>query len=71
MRGIERGVGVLEDDLHAAAQGAQFAGGCMEAAAAPSKKISPEVGSMRRSSMRATVLLPEPDSPTRPRVSPG
>src|SRR6266702_117804 len=37
----------------------------------PSKRISPAVGSTRRKSMRATVLLPEPDSPTRPSVSPG
>ena len=30
----------------------------------------PLVGSIKRSRRRATVLLPEPDSPTRPRVSP-
>jgi hypothetical protein len=35
-----------------------------------SKWTLPEVGSIRRRSMRATVDLPEPDSPTRPRVSP-
>src|ERR1700679_1736210 len=34
------------------------------------KSMLPLVGSMRRSMRRATVLLPEPGSPTRPRVSP-
>ena len=36
----------------------------------PSKRIEPEVGSIRRSSRRAVVDLPQPDSPTRPSVSP-
>ena len=37
----------------------------------PSKKTSPEVGVYRRSRDLPTVVLPQPDSPTRPRVSPG
>src|SRR5258708_9135854 len=36
----------------------------------PSKRIAPEVGSMRRRMRRPSVLLPEPDAPTRPSVSP-
>ena len=36
----------------------------------PSKRIVPAVGSMSRSSSRPTVVLPQPDSPTSPRVSP-
>ena len=36
----------------------------------PSNLIVPDVGSISRSSNRPTVVLPEPDSPTRPSVSP-
>ena len=36
----------------------------------PSNMIVPAVGSIRRSSSRPTVVLPQPDSPTRPSVSP-
>src|SRR5487761_1853834 len=36
----------------------------------PSSEIAPESGSMRRSSRRATVLFPDPDSPTMPSVWP-
>ena len=36
----------------------------------PSKRTSPAVGGMRSSSIRPVVDLPQPDSPTRPRVSP-
>ena len=36
----------------------------------PSKSTTPEVGSMRRRMSRPRVLLPEPDSPTKPSVSP-
>ena len=36
----------------------------------PSKMIEPAVGSMRRRMSRPTVVLPHPDSPTRPTVSP-
>ena len=37
----------------------------------PSKTISPSVGSRSRTIVRPSVVLPQPDSPTRPRVSPG
>ena len=37
---------------------------------APSKRIEPLVGSSRRTISRAVVDLPQPDSPTRPSVSP-
>ncbi len=36
----------------------------------PSNRMVPDVGSMSRSISRPTVVLPEPDSPTRPSVSP-
>ena len=36
----------------------------------PSRVIFPEVGSRRRVSSRAVVLLPHPDSPTMEKVSP-
>ena len=36
----------------------------------PSNMIVPDVGSMSRSSSRPTVVLPQPDSPTSPSVSP-
>ncbi len=36
----------------------------------PSKETVPEEGGISPRTIRATVLLPEPDSPTSPRVSP-
>ena len=36
----------------------------------PSKRTEPEVGSTRRSTDLAVVVLPQPDSPTSARVSP-
>ena len=33
-------------------------------------RMTPEVGSISRATQRATVVLPEPDSPTMPTVSP-
>src|SRR6185295_10511945 len=41
-----------------------------EAKSASPTTILPRVGSISRAMQRATVLLPEPDSPTRPTVSP-
>ena len=38
---------------------------------APSNSIAPPVGSSSLRMMRPTVVLPQPDSPTRPSVSPG
>ena len=37
----------------------------------PSSRTVPAVGSIRRSTARPTVVLPQPDSPTSPSVSPG
>ena len=36
----------------------------------PSKRIAPEVGGSSRNSNRPMVVLPLPDSPTRPNTSP-
>src|ERR1700682_4217924 len=36
----------------------------------PAKRTLPELGSMSRNTRRPNVLFPDPDSPTRPRVSP-
>src|ERR1035437_3379528 len=36
----------------------------------PAKRISPEVGFSNPTSRRPIVVLPQPDSPTRPKVSP-
>src|SRR5690242_13253315 len=36
----------------------------------PPRRIAPSVGSIRRNTVRPTVDLPQPDSPTSPRVSP-
>src|SRR6185369_3094114 len=36
----------------------------------PSNTISPSLGSIRRQIIRDVVLLPDPDSPTRPTLSP-
>src|ERR1700682_2501485 len=42
----------------------------IELTSRPSNLISPDVGSMRRRIVRPVVVLPHPDSPTTPRVSP-
>src|SRR3954452_10647939 len=44
--------------------------GLMSAISSPSNLIEPPVGSSSRSSRRPVVDLPQPDSPTRPSVSP-
>ena len=62
--------GILEHGLHPPAQGAQPALEAPQMTSWPSKETVPEEGGMRPRIMRATVLLPEPDSPTSPRVSP-
>ena len=68
--GVQRAVGVLEHDLHVA--GAARAGrrGSSPQIRVPSKSTSPEVGGSRYRSARARVVLPQPDSPTRPKVLP-
>ena len=66
---IEARVRVLEDHLHAPAQRAvgRAARGW---SSTPSKTIRPRVGAYRPTSSRATVLLPQPDSPTSASVLP-
>ena len=66
---VERGERVLEHDLHVAPHRAQIV-------AAEAQHVLPvehdlaDVGSIRRSTQRAVVDLPQPDSPTSPSVSP-
>ena len=72
MRGLSEPIRVLEDDLHrrgvsAAARSASSA----RDVAAVEAGSSPAVGSIRRTSRRPSVDLPQPDSPTSPSVSPG
>ena len=43
----------------------------IERTSLPSNLTSPAVGSMSRRIVRPVVVLPQPDSPTRPSVSPG
>jgi hypothetical protein len=64
---IERGVRVLKDDLDVAAQDARSSAPS-DRTSLPSKWISPPLGSIRRSTQRPVVDLPQPDSPTRPSV---
>ena len=67
---IERRVGVLEDDVHAAAQRAHLRTRWRAAEAGLRRGLRPRWVRCRRSRIRATVVLPQPDSPTRPSVSP-
>ncbi len=62
---------VLEDDLDVLAQrrAVEVARG-LSADRLPSNRISPSLASISRQTSREIVLLPEPDSPTRPRLSP-
>jgi hypothetical protein len=68
-RGIQRRVGILKDDLHLAAELAQLFLVEREHVLA-GEVIRPAVGSIKRNRQRPTVDLPQPDSPTRPNVSP-
>ena len=68
--GIERALRILKDDLDVAALARAARGPRGPSQSSPSNRISPAVGSSRRSSSRPIVLLPLPDSPTRPSVSP-
>ena len=69
---VERRERVLEDDLHPAPVGLEapppFESPAMSGAV--EEDLCPTVGSISRSSSRPTVVLPQPDSPTRPSVSP-
>ena len=64
---VQRLVRVLEDHLHPPAQLAQAA---LAATGSPSSATSPAAGSTSPSIARASVDLPQPDSPTTPRISP-
>ena len=66
---VQRGVGILEDDLHVAAERSQR-GALRRVTFLPSNQISPELGSISRRMQRPVVDLPHPDSPTSPSVSP-
>ena len=66
---IERGVGILEDHLDLAAQGLASAE-AGQRAALPEYLAAGSARAARRCSV-ASVLLPQPLSPTTPRVSPG
>ena len=68
---VERRVGVLEDDLERPQLVARALLRSGSASAAPSSERRPVVGGTMPSSVRASVVLPLPDSPTRPSVSPG
>src|SRR5882672_6903747 len=67
---VEARIGVLENHLNAAAQmlaSLNCRGALIET---PSMVTSPELGGSSPTTIRATVVLPEPDSPTRAKVSP-
>ena len=68
---IERGIRVLEDDLQrSGAWRLQVVALAASRISTPPIRTEPLVGSIRRSIERPTVVLPHPDSPTRPSVSP-
>ena len=67
---VERRVGVLEDDLHVAGAARAALAAAQRVTSLPSKRIVPAVGSIRRSTRRPVVDLPQPDSPTSASVSP-
>ena len=69
---VERRVRVLEDDLHRLASARGRAACARPAQRRPSSSMTlPASGTVRPRSMRASVVLPQPDSPTSPSVSPG
>ena len=67
---VQRRVRVLEDHLDVPAQRAHLARCDRWVMSRPSKMILPAVGSSSRVTSRPVVDLPQPDSPTRPSVSP-
>ena len=67
---VERRVRILEDHLHLAPQRAQRAPDELRDVAAVEQDACPSVSSCSRTRQRPSVDLPQPDSPTRPRVSP-
>ena len=67
---VERRLRVLEHHLEPAAHAAQVLGPPRPVSSVPSNVTEPASGSTMRSTQRAVVLLPQPDSPTRLSVSP-
>ena len=67
---VERAVGVLEDHLDAAVEGAAFGAGAARRCPCPRRRMRPSSGSSSRTRQRASVDLPQPNSPTMPSVSP-
>ena len=68
---VERGEGILEDDLNVTAHPPQVRGPFSSVSSVPSNLTEPEVGRVSCSTERPVVDFPQPDSPTRPSVSPG
>ena len=66
--GVQRRVGVLVDDLHPRSELAQLGSASRPSTSTPSKHTRPDVAGTRRSSSRAVVDLPQPDSPTSAKV---
>jgi hypothetical protein len=64
---VEARIGILEHDLQPPAVGSQ---GALGQRSTPSKRIRPAEGSTSRKVQRPAVVLPEPDSPTRPTMVP-
>ena len=67
---VQARVRILKDDLQAAAVGTHARARTAARDPTPSNRTSPAVGSISFSTQRPIVLLPEPDSPTRPSTSP-
>ena len=69
MRGLSDAYGILKDDLHVPPR--RRAGPCEnDSTSSPLNHTSPDVGSISRRMQRPVVVLPLPDSPTSPKVSP-
>ena len=66
MRGLSERVGVLEDHLHAPAHLAHASAATGRVMSSPSNTMLPAVGCSSCSTQRPVVVLPQPDSPTRP-----
>ena len=67
---VQRGKRVLENDLQRGPDPPHLPGSSSRRLC-PSKITRPAVGSISRSRQRPTVVLPQPLSPTSPKVSPG
>ena len=68
-RGLSEPLGILEHQLDPPAVRLERPGVVLSGT--PSKLTPPAVGTTRPSSARASVVLPQPDSPTRATISPG